>query len=267
LLSLPRAVLALTASAALVRSFVSSLQQPSNRRPGGLPRVGILGATNRVSKGHSFRLWRIAEAVAWTAGVVLLLACGAWYVEGVTASRHAMERFAELKAGVQPHDETIDPSLWSPERIKAWRSTLNLPSPAPLAILRIPRIRLEVPVLEGTDEVTLNRGVGHIEDTATPGMDGNFGIAGHRDGFFRSLKDIGVGDTIEVETLQEQKVTYRVDRIRIVDPEDVWVLDPTPTRSLTLVTCYPFYFVGSAPKRYIVHAVHAEIETTRRQKP
>ncbi len=127
----------------------------------------------------------------------------------------------------------------------------------PLAVLRIARIRLVVPVLEGTSDVTLNRGVGHIEETAMPGTSGNSGIAGHRDGFFRSLKDVGVGDAIELETLQG-KQTYRIERAWIVNPEDVSVLDPTPEQSITLVTCYPFYFVGSAPQRYIVRAVRAE---------
>jgi sortase A len=96
--------------------------------------------------------------------------------------------------------------------------------------------------------------LGHIEDTAPPGTDGNTGIAGHRDGFFRVLKDITEGDTIELQTLAGRE-TYRVERTWIVEPEDVSVLDPTPSRSLTLVTCYPFYFVGSAPQRFIVRAV------------
>jgi sortase A len=121
-------------------------------------------------------------------------------------------------------------------------------------VLRIPKIRLEVPVLPGTDDHTLDRAAGHIEDTAQPGMDGNSGIAGHRDGFFRGLKDITPGDVIELDTLQGTDV-YRVERTWVVKPEDVSVLDPTPTPALTLVTCYPFYFVGSAPERFIVRAV------------
>ena len=91
-------------------------------------------------------------------------------------------------------------------------------------------------------------------DSAAPGTDGNSGIAGHRDGFFRRLKDIEAGDTLVLETLQ-RKERYRVVGIWIVNPDDVSVLDPTPHRALTLVTCYPFYFVGPAPKRYIVRAV------------
>jgi LPXTG-site transpeptidase (sortase) family protein len=92
-----------------------------------------------------------------------------------------------------------------------------------------------VPVLEATDDVSLNRAVGHIADTARPGTDGNSGIAGRGDGFFRGLKDITPGGAIQLETLRATEV-YRVERTWIVDPEDVSVLDPTPTRSLTLVT-------------------------------
>ena len=111
-------------------------------------------------------------------------------------------------------------------------------------------------MLPGTDDHTLDRAVGHIEDTAEPGTDGNSGLAGHRDGFFRGLKDIARGDTIELETLKGKDI-YRVERTWVVNPEEVWVLDPTPTRALTLVTCYPFYFIGSAPQRFIVRAVLA----------
>jgi sortase A len=113
-----------------------------------------------------------------------------------------------------------------------------------------------VAVLPGTDDQTLDRAVGHIDGTARPGTNGNLGIAGHRDGFFRGLKDITPGDVIEVDTMEGTDV-YRVDQIWVVDPEDVWVLDPTPARTLTLVTCHPFYFIGAAPHRFIVRAVHA----------
>jgi sortase A len=183
---------------------------------------------------------------------------------GVAArTRQDLARFDALQveaphqATPEPRHATPDWSLWSPVRVSAWLKVSSEPGPAPLAVLRIPRIQLEVPVLPGTDDRTLDRGLGHIEDTALPGTDGNSGIAGHRDGFFRGLKDIVPGDTIELDTL-DGKETYRVDQTWVVDPEDVSVLDPTSpsTRVLTLVTCYPFYFVGSAPSRFIVRAHH-----------
>ncbi len=180
---------------------------------------------------------------------------------GQLALGTSSNRFALLQAAAVQPSQAPDLSLWGPERITAWRQALREPAPPPLAVLRIPKIRLEAPVLQGTDDFTLNRAVGHIDDTALPGMDGNSGIAGHRDGFFRSLKDIGPEDVIELETLRGKEV-YRVERMWIVDPEDLSVLDPTPARSLTLVTCYPFYHVGPAPQRYIVRAVRTDTAAT-----
>ena len=159
------------------------------------------------------------------------------------------------------HDRHPGSEPLGPKRISAWRAGCRA-RPPPLAVLRVPKIGLEVAVLPGTDDFTLNRAVGHIDDTALPGTDGNSGIAGHRDGFFRGLKDVGRGDAIEIETLQGEEV-YHVERVWVVYPEDVSVLDATATRSLTLVTCYPFYHVGPAPQRYIVRAVRAGVSATR----
>jgi sortase A len=158
------------------------------------------------------------------------------------------------EAGRGSAGKRLDTRLWSPERIKAYEESLGKDFGGPLAVLEIPKIGLEVPVLPGTDDLTLNRGVGLIEGTPRPGEIGNAGIAGHRDGFFRGLKDVGVGDAIEVTSLSGRH-SYLVESIRIVSPEDVSVLDPASSPVLTLVTCYPFYFVGSAPQRYIVRAV------------
>lgn len=123
----------------------------------------------------------------------------------------------------------------------------------PLAILRIPKIHLVVPVLTGTDEITLNRGVGQIAGTAAPGEKGNIGIAGHRDSFFRNLKEIGRGDIIEMETTSTS-ATYIVNRILVTGPDDTSVLQPSGKQTLTLVTCYPFHFIGPAPRRFVVQA-------------
>lgn len=153
-----------------------------------------------------------------------------------------------------PTSTNVDMSLWSEKRIRDYKASLKERFDLPLAVLRIPKIGLEVPVLEGTDDLTLNRGVGHIDGTPRPGEAGNSGIAGHRDGFFRGLKEIAVGDRFGLATLAGDE-SYEVDRITIVSPDDVSVLDETPEPSLTLVTCYPFYFVGDAPRRYIVRAV------------
>jgi len=200
------------------------------------------------------RLLLLIEYTGWTLGLLGLTAYGAFHVAVASSMRHDLNRFAVLTAA--PQSGTPDQSLWSPNRVSAWHKALSDPAPAPLAVLRIPKIRLEVPVLPGTDDRTLDRAVGHIAGTAKPGTDGNLGIAGHRDGFFRGLKDIAPGDTIELDTFQG-KDSYRVVRTWVVKPEDVSVLDPTSTRALTLVTCFPFYYVGSAPQRFIVRAVLA----------
>src|SRR5262245_23710314 len=207
------------------------------------------------------RGWLLVERLLWTVGLVAVAFWAAAGLAGTVAARQDLARFESLRktALVSPTAEP-DLSLWDEGRIREWRATLSEPAPAPLAILRIPKIHLEVAVLPGTGDLVLNRAAGHIEDTALPGTDGNTGIAGHRDGYFRGLKDLDIGDAIEIETL-EGRERYRVERIWIVEPEDVSVLDPTPVRSITLVTCYPFYFVGSAPQRFIVRAVRVQ-ETT-----
>jgi sortase A len=122
--------------------------------------------------------------------------------------------------------------------------------------LEIPRLGVSVMVVEGVDDNDLKRAVGHIPGTALPGESGNVGIAGHRDTFFRPLRSIQLDDTITVSTLQGSS-RYRVVSTNVVRPEDIQVLYPTGRASLTLVTCFPFDYVGSAPKRFIVRADRA----------
>ena len=192
-------------------------------------------------------------------GILLLGVYGGAHLHRVLFSRAALTQFGQLREvganGQRTPDERtkVDFSLWSPKRISEYRDSLAARLDPPLAVLRIPRLGLEVPVLEGTDDLILNRGVGHISGTSAPGDDGNIGIAGHRDGFFRVLKDIAAGDRIEL-ILPKGTQEYVVDQIVLVKPEDVSVLQPRTVPSLTLVTCYPFYYIGSAPQRYIVQA-------------
>ncbi len=123
--------------------------------------------------------------------------------------------------------------------------------------IEIPRLGISTIVLEGVDGKTLRRGVGHIPETASPGTPGNVGLAAHRDSFFRGLKDIRKNDIIRLKTL-DGSYQYRVESTEIVTPDDTQVLADTGIPELTLVTCYPFYYVGSAPKRFIVHAQRVE---------
>jgi sortase A len=201
------------------------------------------------------------ERLLVLSGSLLIFAYVALAIYSAVYSRAAIRAFWRDQAvtSSQPGDsfrrssETPDFRLWSVQRIEAYQASLIANIPSPLGELRIPSLRIEVPVLEGTDELALNRGVGHIDGTPLPGEEGNIGVAGHRDGFFRGLKDIRVGDSVDLYT-RNGDTRYVVDEIRIVPPEDVSVLGPRSRPSITLVTCYPFYFVGSAPLRYIVHA-------------
>jgi len=123
-----------------------------------------------------------------------------------------------------------------------------------VARLDAPTVRLSATVLEGSDDGTLTRGAGHIEDTAFPGQPGNIGIAGHRDTTFRAVRDLHVGDPLELTT-GDRIYRYLITKAFIVEPEDVYVLDPGDRPMLTLVTCYPFTYIGHAPHRYILQAV------------
>jgi len=197
------------------------------------------------------RVLRGIEILAWCAGVSLLVTYAttrAWY----THSRDEGVAMFEAATALARTVDAVDMTTWSRARVDRYRESL-CESLAPQAVLRIPSVKLVVPVFEGTRELNLNRGAGRIEGTARIGEAGNVGIAAHRDGFFRALKDVQVGDTLLLERVTATR-TYRVVSMTIVDPSEVSVLAPTTTESVTLVTCYPFYYVGSAPRRFIVRA-------------
>jgi LPXTG-site transpeptidase (sortase) family protein len=146
-----------------------------------------------------------------------------------------------------------------PDPPPATTTTLPVATTAPavgtwVARLDAPSVRLSATVLEGTDDATLARGAGHIEDTPFPGQPGNIGIAGHRDTTFRPVRHLRTGDPLELTT-REGVYRYLITKTFIVDPKDVYVLDPGDQPMLTLVTCYPFEYIGNAPRRYIIQAV------------
>jgi len=202
------------------------------------------------------------------------LLVGIWvaaYIHGEIVSRVALKRFenVRMEKGVETVEALsqkpglkVDFGLWSKKRIARYEESLTQRFDPPLAVLRISRVHLAVPVFEGTDDLTLNRGVGHIVGTGGLGEEGNAGIAGHRDGFFRALKDVAPGDVI-VLAMPVRTDRYTVDKIEIVRPDNVSVLRPRPMRSLTLVTCYPFYLIGSAPQRFIVRASSSDSESVK----
>jgi sortase A len=132
-----------------------------------------------------------------------------------------------------------------------------------IGMLDVPRLQLSTPVIEGDDTRTLKRAVGHLSDTPMPWDAGNSAFAGHRDGLFRPLKDVKVGDEIRFRTTRDE-FRYRVTKTSIVMPDDLSVLAPqSDPATLTLITCYPFYYVGSAPKRFVVHAAREPASSSR----
>jgi sortase A len=123
----------------------------------------------------------------------------------------------------------------------------------PIGWLEIPRIGLSAAVVHGDTDAILETAIGHLPETPLPWSGGNSALAGHRDTFFRPLRDIRLDDVVRLNT-PHGNLEYRVREAFIADPEDVWVLDSTPAATLTLITCYPFHYVGNAPRRFIVRA-------------
>src|ERR1700728_3854995 len=225
--------------------------------------------------GSTAKRWRVirirVERVLLISGLALLAVYATARLESFLSSRADLQQFAAIAPSSASADRevaedigssAVDFSLWDEHRVQAYQKRTLKPLSAPLAVLHISKIGLEVPLLDGTDDLTLNHAVGRISGTARPGESGNIGIAGHRDGFFRGLKDIGLGDTIALKTPQGTD-TYVVDELNIVSPSKTDVLRAGLVPSLTLVTCYPFHFIGGAPQRYIAHASRTESEPTQ----
>jgi sortase A len=216
------------------------------------------------------KLHRWIERSLLAAGLALVLVYVSARIHTVVMYHAGLRSFGPLSetrpsatgdASEQRPEASVDVRLWSSRRVRAYSDALAAKLGAPLAVLSISKLGLCVPVFNGTDAMTLNRGAGRISGTARPGARGNIGIAAHRDGFCRGLKDVALGDRIELAALH-QNFVYTVDNISIVTPSDLSVLRPRSRPSLTLVTCYPFHFVGDAPQRYIVQASLVDSEQT-----
>ena len=223
-------------------------------------------------------LW-ISEASSYVIGLSLLLFAFFAWANGqldnrlATQSLVALESSIEITNSEEPNHKKdgvdqssdqlssiiisgeVDVAKWSEKRIVAWRETMSDKGPDAFAMLSVPSAGIAVPVFEGADDRNLNAGVAWIEGTDKPGFDyGNTGIAGHRDGFFRGLQKVQIGEPISLMAGDEELV-YRISDISIVEPTNVETLLPQQEEMITLVTCYPFYFVGHAPQRYVVQAV------------
>lgn len=186
-----------------------------------------------------------------------LLLLSAWCTTSVESRHFQSMESQRLDLALRAARDTAVVAARSPLVVSM---TPGTPSPQPpsasarvLGRIEIPRLRIAAIVAEGTDAGTLGRAVGHIPFSATPGSPGNCALAGHRDTFFRRLGGVRVNDLIRIVTLEGTYV-YRVDWRAVVVPQRVDVLDSTTARSLTLVTCYPFVFVGHAPQRFVVRA-------------
>lgn len=196
------------------------------------------------------RFLKLLERLCLVTGVTLITLGVAVRVDGVAERQAAVEEFERIRILIVDEADQAD---WSPKRKREYQQALQQDVGETLAVLRIPAHNIEVPVFDSTDETALNRGSGHVAGTALPGENGNVAIAAHRDGFFRGLKDIEIGNEIELVTLGGRQ-TYRVYDLQIVDPLDISVLDPVDNDVVTLITCYPFYYMGSAPERFVVRA-------------
>jgi sortase A len=195
-----------------------------------------------------------ANVLLWIERALLTLGIGlgAWCAIVLVEARYTRSLPPVKVTMTLPGDEGGDRSAPPPRRAAPPTGTV-------VGRLAIPSLGLTTTVLEGTDDETLRRGSGHIEDTPFPGEPGNVGIAGHRDTVFRPLKKVKTGDALELTT-SDRVYRYRITKTFIVDPTDVYVLDPTDQPTLTLVTCYPFEYVGHAPRRFIVQG---ELEDAR----
>ena len=227
-------------------------------------------------------LAKALEIACWVAGTAMVTLYFGARLTGEIEREQGIDAFVQARALVSPaHPDFVTPNTplaWqdfqplvatdSSVPVSASQERMDFPadgravapesSPGleslPIALLTIARVGLEVPVFADTSERNLNRGAGWVEGTAAPDDGGNIGIAAHRDGYFRVLKDVVLGDELVLESVT-QKTTYRVTGISIVKPGDISPLLATGNAAVTLVTCYPFYFVGNAPQRYIVRAV------------
>jgi sortase A len=206
------------------------------REPGTTPDGRQAGSRRR-----SQRL-RWAQRLLVSTGTAML-AWSAWVFVDAIRSQEAARRSLESAGSV---------GAAAPEPASATADRPILPGSA-VATLNIPRIRLSTVVLHGSDARTLRRGPGHLERTALPGEPGNIVIAGHRDTFFRPLRQIAVGDSVVLES-SRGRFEYRVSSLDVVKSDDVSVLEQGGEDLLTLITCYPFNLVGSAPDRFVARA-------------
>jgi len=194
-------------------------------------------------------------------GILILSYVGFVLLEAHLFQAAQSRQFQEKLNGLNPsvggdarlHPLSLPPDAAGADGLGADSLATSDLGKSPLGRIEISAIGLAAMIQEGTDARTLQHGLGHIPGTPLPGQQGNVAITGHRDTFFRPLRNIRKDDEITLITLNGS-YRYRVDLTQVVEPEDIEVLADSDDAVLTLVTCYPFYFVGPAPKRFIVRA-------------
>jgi sortase A len=203
------------------------------------------------SRRAAFLRW--AERLLVLGGAGLLVWCALVVADAVVAQHAARRSLETAPAGAATSPFPPVPAVAADHTVDVGALPRSARRGDAVGDLSIPRLGLSAIVLHGSDARTLRRGPGHLENTALPGQSGNTVIAGHRDSFFRLLRDIRVGDDIFIDT-PRGRFHYRVASLRVVPPFDLSVLEPTEAPMLTLITCYPFWALGSAPDRFIVRA-------------
>jgi sortase A len=205
--------------------------------------------------GAGRQIRRTAHWVFLSLGLVALGYCALVYFRGVYYQAYESREFENLlksstpaAPAVESRHSGVTPKI-TPTQIPSTAISKN----GSIGRMQIPRLGISVMVVEGVDSSRLELGAGHVPGTALPGEQGNVAIAGHRDTFFRKLRDLQRNDTIEFTTLSGT-YNYSVESMEIVGPTDVDVLRPTEEPQLTLVTCFPFTYIGPAPRRFIVQA-------------
>ena len=215
---------------------------------------------DHFARNLSLLLW--SRNILFIIGILALGYFGCILAEASIFQAYQTRQFEQAvrrSVPASPYDEAPDPQTAKAEtqaqETRPGDKGFSVPARpgSVLGRIEISKIGLAAMILEGTDNRALRRAVGHIPETALPGQPGNVGIAGHRDTFFRSLRNIAMNDEITLTTL-EGSFRYVVDFSEVVEPNDIDVLDPSSDSTLTLVTCYPFYYIGPAPRRLIVRA-------------
>jgi sortase A len=208
------------------------------------PRIDVGEIRSAIAQRDFVRLRKPAEYLLWLIAIVALGYCTAQYSAAAIHQSRQNARLDALRADA--HQAGVTSEV---EKV----STGDANSVALLGRIEIPRVGVSAIVEEGESNSTLAQSVGHLSGTALPGQSGNMALAAHRDTYFRDLDDIQGGDDVYFTTATAI-YKYKVDDVSVVEPDDVSVIAPSNDSRLTLITCYPFHYIGPAPKRFVVTA-------------